>query len=722
MPFSIAEVIRQLQRFERQPFSINELLGELNLSRSLRRKLVQFLDSLVVAGLIKHMRRGRYRVNRPLKLVCARLKHQSSGHGVLTDCDDGHELYVATFRLGGAMDGDEVMALELPESRGRRPEGWIVEVVKRSRETLLGVCEKNSRQGGVVFRSEQGGLTFDVDDRSRDVSLLVGQVVVLRIDRYPAMHENGLGHIVDVLGHAGSPEVDILSTVHRLGIPNRFSAAVEQAASAIAAEVPPEVVAARADLCSLPFVTIDGADARDFDDAVCLARSEDGHWRLHVAIADVGYYVEEGSALDLEARERGTSVYFPSRCLPMLPQALSNGICSLQPEKERLVVVAEITFDDLGRRLNFEAYRATIRSRQRLIYEQVQQVLDGQVPEIPVSEPLTEMLHQMQHLAQSLRHRRLHRGAIDFDLPEANVIFDDEGRIVRIGRRSRLDSHRLIEEFMLCANEAVAEFILSRRETGMFRIHESPDIRSMQSFQQFLATLNLGITLDEDGISARELRRLLHEVEGTSLEFSVNRILLRSMKQARYDAENSGHFGLASDAYCHFTSPIRRYPDLLVHRLLLQILDGRADWEADEPLPRLADAATAAERRAMEAERDIVDLRKCQFMEDKIGTRYSGYITSVNAFGFFVELDEFFVEGLVHIRTLSDDYYVFDEERLILVGQARRKTFQVGDTVEVEVWQIKSAAREIDFVLPDLEVSLHVSRRRRLGERRKRRR
>jgi ribonuclease R len=253
----------------------------------------------------------------------------------------------------------------------------------------------------------------------------------------------------------------------------------------------------------------------------------------------------------------------------------------------------------------------------------------------------------------------------------------------------------------------------------MFRIHEAPDLRSLQMFQQFLATLNLGITLDEHGIAPQELHRLLHEVEGTNLEYTVNRVLLRSMKQARYDADNSGHFGLASEAYCHFTSPIRRYPDLLVHRLLVHILHGEIQWQPDEPFSRLADAATAAERRAMEAERDIVDLRKCQLMEDKIGVQYSGYITTVTAFGFFVELDEFFVEGLVHIRNLGDDYYVFDEEKQCLIGQARRRIFQVGEKVNVEVWQVKPAAREIDFILPDLDLSLRASRRRQGGRRKR---
>ena len=330
MSLQIADILHQLQRFDRQPFSPNELLDELNLPRQSRRKLLQFFDALVVAGLMKHMRRGRYRVNRPLKTVEGVLKQQNSGHGILSENDTDRELYVASFRLGGGMDGDRVLALELPDTRGRRPEAWIVEILARSRETLLGVCEKSARRGEVVFRSEQGGLIFDIDSEQQDPFALVGQVVVLRIDRYPSLGNNGLGHVTEILGDVGDPQVDILSTAHRLGIPTQFPLVVESQAAEIAQEVSAEVTAQRTDLRTVPFVTIDGADARDFDDAVALSRHEDGHWLLYVAIADVSYYVEQGSALDQEARARGTSVYFPSCCLPMLPHALSNGICSLQ--------------------------------------------------------------------------------------------------------------------------------------------------------------------------------------------------------------------------------------------------------------------------------------------------------------------------------------------------------------------------------------------------------
>jgi len=718
MSFSAAQTIRQLQQLNREPFSANDLLGRLDLGRDSRRKLVQFLDLLVVSGLLKHMRRGRYLLRKSLVLVTGELKRQSGGHGIVSESDGDREWYIASFRLNGAMDGDQVMVLELPGSRGRRPEGWIVEVAQRSRETLLGVCERSARRDAVVFRSEQDGQEFEVD-AGFSADTLAGQVVILRIEHYPSANQSGRGKVIEILGAAGDPDVDIRSTAYRLGIPLHFSAAALNESRTIPAQVLADAVAARCDYRSLDFVTIDGADAKDFDDAVTLSQDDEGHWLLRVAIADVSYYVEQGSALDGDARQRGTSVYFPGQCLPMLPEVLSNGICSLQPGEDRLVVVAEMTFDDLGRRLDFKAMRATIRSRQRLVYEQVQHLFDHGVEGSDIEDGLTTMLQQMHHLSQALRHRRFHRGAIDFDLPEADIQLDNDGRVERVGRRSRLDAHKLIEEFMLSANEAVAEFLLSHRADGMFRIHEAPDLRSLQMFQQFLATLNLGITLDEHGIAPQELHRLLHEVEGTNLEYTVNRVLLRSMKQARYDADNSGHFGLASEAYCHFTSPIRRYPDLLVHRLLVHILQGEIQWQPDEPFSRLADAATAAERRAMEAERDIVDLRKCQLMEDKIGVQYSGYITTVTAFGFFVELDEFFVEGLVHIRNLGDDYYVFDEEKQCLIGQARRRIFQVGEKVNVEVWQVKPAAREIDFILPDLDLSLRASRRRQGGRRKR---
>ena len=638
----------------------------------------------------------------------------------------GDDLYVASFRLGGAMDGDQVMVLELPGRRGARPEGWVIEVAERRHETVLGYCQKHSRNGQVVFRSEQADLEFEIA-AVEDEQALIGQVAVLRIDRYPggvgtAQHP-GAGHVVDVFGEIGSPQVDIRMTAYRQGIPTSFSAAALKEAGEVAVAVTDEQCRQRTDYRHRPFVTIDGEDAKDFDDAVALRRSDEGHWLLQVAIADVSYYVGEGSALDRDARERGTSVYFPGSCIPMLPEILSNGICSLNPDEDRLVVVVEIEFDDRGQRLSMHAGRAVIRSCQRLTYNLVQQLVDGLIDgeaQEPLDPSIVSMLKEMDQLALELRRRRMQRGALDFDLPEADINLDARGLALHIGRRRRLNAHRLIEEFMLAANEAVAEMVLEQCSRGMFRVHDAPDPLSMQAFQQFIAAFNLGINLDADGVSPRELRRLLQEVEGSSIEYTVNRILLRSMKQARYDAENLGHFGLASEAYCHFTSPIRRYPDLVQHRLLMHILSDNAQWRPDQPFAELADQATVAERRAMLAERDIVDLRKCQFMADKIGMRYSGFITSVTAFGFFVELDEYFIEGLVHIRSLSDDYYSYEEEQHRLIGQARRRIFQVGMAVTVELRSVRPVPREIDFVLPDL-VDETAAAPRRKGGRYKRR-
>lgn len=699
MQFSSVKTIYQLRRLRRHDFSINDLLAMLELDRKLRQPLVVFLDSLVVEGLLKHMRRGRYAVRRPLNLIHGVLKRQSAGHAfVVSDRDD--DMYVASFRLAGAMDGDKVTVLELPGRRGARPEGWVVEVSERCCETVLGCCQQGRHGGQVVFRSEQAGLTFEVVG-SGNAEELVDQVAVLKIDRYPSAHNNGTGHIVDLLGTIGSPAVDIRMTTYRQGIPTTFSEAALHQAEQAAVAVAGEHCLNRVDYRERPFVTIDGADAKDFDDAVALEQKEDGGCLLQVAIADVSHYVKEGSVLDREARERGTSVYFPGSCIPMLPEVLSNGICSLNPGEDRLVVVVEIEFDSQGKRLSIGAQRGVIRSSQRLTYQQAQQLVDGEVDADFCSEHVA-MLKLMNQLACRLRNNRIQRGALDFDLPEAEFHLNDEGLATGVGRRTRLGAHQLIEEFMLTANEAVAELVLEHCTQGMFRVHDAPEPQKMQLFQQFIAAFNLGINLGEDGVCARELRQLLEQVEGTGVEYPVNRILLRSMKQARYDAENLGHFGLASDAYCHFTSPIRRYPDLVQHRMLVQILAGNDQWAPDQPFSVLADDATVAERRAMLAERDIADLRKCQFMADKIGQTFSGLITTVTAFGFFVELDEHFVEGLVHIRNLSDDYYSYDDEQHSLIGQARRRVFQVGMAVSVELWQVKPVPREIDFVLADL--------------------
>jgi ribonuclease R len=443
----------------------------------------------------------------------------------------------------------------------------------------------------------------------------------------------------------------------------------------------------------------------DFDDAVAVRREESGRIRLWVAIADVGYYVAPESPIDLEAFERSTSVYFPGYCIPMLPEALSNEICSLKPGVDRLALTAELLFDREGHRVSSRFYRAVIRSRARLTYSEVRDMVVGEdAATIERYAELFPQLQDMKELALGLMKMRRQRGSLDFDLPEAEIVLSLRGRPEDIVRAERNLAHRIIEEFMLAANEAVATFLSEKEVPLPFRIHEPPNLEKMQDFQEFVAHLGYGLVLGRDGVDSRRLQELLAEVEGKPEEQLVNQVLLRSMKRAIYSAENAGHFGLAADLYCHFTSPIRRYPDLVVHRILCELLErgklseGRlAAWH--RRLPGIAEQSSRNERRAMEAERDIIDLKKCQFMLDKVGQEFRAFVSGVQPFGLFVELAEIFVEGLVHVSTLTDDYYQYEESLHRLIGQRRRRIFQIGTEVLVRLKKVDVDRRELDLEL-----------------------
>jgi ribonuclease R len=457
----------------------------------------------------------------------------------------------------------------------------------------------------------------------------------------------------------------------------------------------------REDLRHLPFVTIDGETAKDFDDAVAIERLPDNGHRLWVAIADVAHYVAASGAIDREALHRGTSVYFPGSCLPMLPEALSNGICSLNPQVDRLVMVAELDFDGRGHRQQARFFAGIIHSRARLTYTDVAKILVDRDPELRANyASLVEMLEIMGELAERRIARRHERGSLDFDLPEAEIVLGLRGRPEQIVRSERNLAHRLIEEFMLVANEAVAEWLDRQRLPLIFRIHEPPSEDKLATFQEFIAHFNQGLAIPAEGVKPKLLQELLERVAGTPEEKLINHVLLRSLPQARYAVENRGHFGLAANCYCHFTSPIRRYPDLIIHRLLRRQLRLSDDHERlPASLEEMAERSSHCERRAMEAERDIVNLKKCQFMQERIGEEHRGFVVSVQPFGFFVELEEIFVEGLVHVSSLADDYYQFDEATHSLTGMSRRRRFTIGDSVAVTVHRVDPDRREIDFRL-----------------------
>jgi ribonuclease R len=707
MPVSPVDLLAFLNKHARKPLSAREILAHFPLSRDERQGAVRQLETLVREGTLIRNRAGRYLLPRQVNLVVGTVSTHRDGYGfVAPPPGEGSDVFIPARFMGEVMNGDKVVARVEHRGPGGKAEGRVLQVLERAHRTVVGRFESGRRFGYVVPADPR--LIHDIlipapgalDARS-------GQMVVVRIDAYPGKTRSSEGTIIEVLGDPDDPEVEILALVHKYGLPFRFPAEV------LAAPVPEKVTAGdrrgREDLRQLPFVTIDGETAKDFDDAVAVRAEPEGNIRLWVAIADVAHYVGEGSPTDAEAYERATSVYFPGRCIPMLPEALSNGICSLNPGVERLALTAEMLFDPQGRRVASRFYPAVIRSAARLTYTEVRDMVvreDRQV--IDRYAHIHPHLKVMEVLALRLTEMRRRRGSLDFDLPEAEIILDLRGRPEDIVRSERTLAHRIIEEFMLAANEAVATFLTEREAPLLYRIHEAPELEKLQALQEFIAYFNYGLDLSRGKVTPGQLQQLLTAAEGKPEEKILNRVMLRSMKQARYAPDNVGHFGLAADLYCHFTSPIRRYPDLVVHRVLREVLRGgplpaARGAHLQRVLPAMGEHTSQRERRAMEAEREIVDLKKCQFMEHRVGDEFTGFVSGVQPFGFFVELRDIFVEGLVHISTLADDFYHYEEDRHRLLGQNRRRVFQVGDEVRISVAKVDLERREIDFVLADAE-------------------
>lgn len=679
--------------------------------RQIKNELKRLLDDLVASTDVIHLRGNRYALagtDTESATTTGTISVHRDGYGFVTPEGGGEDIFVPAKAIGGALHGD-LVSLRTEKSRmgrGKR-EGRVVAVLNRANSRVVGRLEESRRGTIVVPEDIRIGTFFIIPAKSKSTAV-DGQQVVIEVTSWPVGGRPPEGKVIEVLGWPDDPEVEVQTVIRRFDLPHRFEPATLAEAEAVPAQVTKDDLKGRVDLRKLPTVTIDGETAKDFDDAVSL-RVEGDHWRLWVSIADVSHYVKPGSLLDLEAYQRGTSVYFPDRCIPMLPERLSNGICSLNPHLDRLTMTAEMLFNKAGQMLESRFYPSVIKSSARLTYTVVKQVIEeGNQKALGEHRSLAPMLLQMKELALALKAMRRERGSIDFDLPEPEIIIGLTGQTEAIIKSERNLAHQLIEEFMLAANEAVARFITSQQQACIYRVHEPPDPPKLLDFRDFILPFGFTLELQGEKVAPRALQKLIADAEGKPEERMVNYGLLRCMKQARYAAVNLGHFGLASDCYTHFTSPIRRYPDLIIHRLLRLALahaDGgltkREQRERDRIAAQLVEAAehtSKRERVAMEAERDIVELKKLQFMQGRIGQEFDGFIAGVAGFGFFVELTEVFVEGLVHISTLVDDLYHFEEKDHALVGR-RGKTLRIGDPVRVRVVAVNPQARRIEFVL-----------------------
>ncbi len=681
---------------QRQKLSLarREISERLNLHGGERKLLTKVLKQMVRGGQLEE-RKGRYRRTRQ-KTVEGVLSLADKGFGFLhLDDEQQEDLFIPERHIDTAMDGDRVLVSSHVSRRDKRSYGKIVKVLQRVHQRLIGHYKQRGKGGEVWPLDQKLGRAVQVGKYPEIPS---GNVVEVEIDRYASTVSPARGHIVEQLGAADNPQVDIETVIRSYDLPHVFSPATVVQTETIETTIPDAETVRRMDLRNLSLITIDGATAKDFDDAVALRKEADGSFRLWVCIADVAHYVETGSAIDQDALDRGTSVYFPGYCLPMLPEILSNGICSLKPQEDRLVMTVEMHIDPHGVPLESRFYQAIIRSQARLTYVQVDEYLT--TPEqADLKKPLLDQLEEMAELAKILTRMRLARGSLDMDLPEVEILLDDQGHPVDLMKIERTQSHRLIEEFMLAANEATARFLRDKDWSFLYRIHEDPDLLKLQELQQLAAECGIGLVLGKNPQKA--LQKLLADAVGRPEERLINQQLLRSLRRASYSPINSGHFGLAAESYCHFTSPIRRYPDLIVHRVLKLALSDRpkATSVSDGKLENLGRECSAKEQRAVKAERSLIDLRSCQVIASRIGDEFSGTISSVTEFGFFVELDELYIDGLVHISALQDDYFHFDPTTITLIGERRHQSYRIGMRVRIRVKKVEMWRRRIDFVL-----------------------
>ncbi|MDL1970042.1 MAG: ribonuclease R [Candidatus Desulfofervidaceae bacterium] len=686
-------VLRYMARVGR-PITLREIYRHFGLTGQ-KDRVQELLTDLEKQGEIIQISSKRYGLTRKMNLVVGRLSCHPDGYGFVIPDEEGKgDIFISPRHLKEAMHGDRVVVRLEKRRRGRLREGEIVRILERKNKYIVGRFETDG-QVGFLLPEEERFTTEVVVPLSWAKEAASGQMVVAEIVRYPSPNRGALAKVVEILGDESLVSTQAQIVTYKYDFPRSFSEQAIKEAEGAALEV--ISVGERRDLRKLTLFTIDGEKARDFDDAVGI-KKEKGGYRLYVAIADVAHYVTPRFILDEEAYLRGNSVYFPDRVLPMLPFSLSQGICSLNPREDRLAMTVEMRFNKQGELINYDIYESVIQSKARLTYRQVQSVLNGDT-KIIKSKRILRALHYMAELAEILRQRRINRGSLDFDLPEPEVMLDLPGHAIDIIRAERLFSHRIIEEFMIVANETVATHLTEKGWPMVYRVHDRPSGEKMVAFAKFIETLGYSLPKTKE-YTPLDFQKLLTEVKDTPHEFLVNRLLLRSLKQARYNPYNIGHFGLASNCYTHFTSPIRRYADLVVHRLLKkQLREGKPKEKWIRKLETISQHISERERIAMEAEREMVDRLRVQFMANKIGEEYDGVISGVTTFGFFVELDSIFVEGLVRVSSLHDDYYLFNERTFSLVGKRTHNTFRFGDRVRVKVINVNTHRREIELHL-----------------------
>jgi ribonuclease R len=691
--------IRRFLEERGAPAPLDDLVEAFGLDRQERRALAVRLKAMVRDGQVILNRREGYCLVDRIALVTGVVSAHRDGFGfVVPDQDGADDVYLSSRYMRELMHGDRVAVRVRGHDQRGRPEGSLVEVLERNTSSVVGKYVQERGIGFVV--PENPRITHRIVVPTDAVATArPGQVVLAEITAQPTRQTQPIGRIVKVLGKPNAPGIEIEIAIHAHDLPTDWPGAVEKEARRFGEEVPARAKHGREDLRHLPLVTIDGADARDFDDAVFCEPTPSG-WRLYVAIADVAHYVERGSALDEEARSRGTSVYFTRRVLPMLPEVLSNGLCSLKQKVDRLCMVCEMRVGRDGKISRARFFEGVMRSRARLTYEEVAAMLfDGDAKLRRKHARLLPHLEDLNGVFRALLAQRRRRGAIDFELPEAYVELGEDRRIESISSYERNDAHRIIEECMIAANVSAARFLGRHKLPTLYRVHDKPSAERFKELKAFLGTFGVPFPRVKD-VEPRHFARVLERIRGQSYDTLVETVLLRSMARASYQPNNLGHFGLALAQYVHFTSPIRRYPDLLVHRAIKHALSGAKSGRFSyslKDMDQLGKHCSMTEKRADDATRDAIAWLKCEFMRDKIGEEFDGVITGVTSFGAFVQLQDVFVEGLVHVTSLENDYYELDAPRHRLVGTRSKKVYQLAAPLRVRVVNVDMEQRRIDF-------------------------
>jgi len=694
-----------MQESAYRPMELEDLVAIFDIKKNEYNAFKKTLRMMENEGLIIINDKNKYMIaegNRDVEgLVIGKLQAHAKGFGFLIPDEEGQkDVFIPSTSMNGAMNGDKIsVKVTREDTNTKKREGEVVEIIERNTTKIVGIYEDCKNFGFVV--SEDTRISKDVFISKKDRNGATnGDVVTVKLTKWPDEKRKAEGVVTEVLGRKGDRGIDILMIIKKLGLPEEFTDKVLKFAEGISEVIDEKEYKGRRDLRDLKMVTIDGEDAKDLDDAVSIEKLSNGNFKLGVHIADVTNYVKEDNPLDKEALKRATSVYLIDRVVPMLPRKLSNGICSLNPRVDRLTLTCFMEIDHKGKVVDHEIVESVIKTNERMTYTDVTNILKGEDEElIKRYDYLYEDFKTMEELCKVLRNKRTIRGAIDFEIAEAKITLNELGKPIEIKPYERGISNRMIEEFMLAANETVAEHMFGTHLPFVYRIHETPDEEKLTKFKEFV--YNLGYTIQwTEEIKPKSFQEILEKVKGKNEETVVSTLLLRSMMQARYAPECSGHFGLAAEYYCHFTSPIRRYPDLQIHRIIKEYLHGETDEKRINKLKNIvgyaAKQSSEMERKAQDAEREVDDLKKAEYMEDKIGEEFEGIISSVTSFGVFVELANT-IEGLVHITDLDDDYYIFNEAHLSLMGERTKKIYKLGDKVKVECVNVDIANREIFF-------------------------